>query len=100
MEASTLQVVEGTNKVEDARKSLSQIVQVATRVNELFQGISIATTSQVQTSQSVKQVMETLSTQSQKSSETSREVAIALQETANVASKLQASVETFKVDAA
>jgi methyl-accepting chemotaxis protein PixJ len=100
MEASTLQVVEGTNKVEDARKSLSQIVQVATRVNELFQGISIATTSQVQTSQSVKQVMENLSTQSQKSSETSREVAIALQETANVASKLQASVETFKVDAA
>jgi twitching motility protein PilJ len=99
MEASTLQVVEGTNKVEDARKSLSQIVEVARRVNELFQGISIATTSQVQTSQSVKLVMENLSTQSQKSSETSRDVAIALQETADVASKLQASVETFKVDA-
>jgi methyl-accepting chemotaxis protein PixJ len=99
MEASTLQVVEGTNKVEDARKSLSQIVEVARKVNELFQGISKATTSQVQTSQSVKQVMENLSTQSQKSSETSREVAIALQETANVASKLQASVETFKVEA-
>lgn len=100
MEASTLQVVEGTNKVEDARKSLVQIVEVARQVNELFQGISIATTSQVQTSQSVKLVMENLSIQSQKSSETSREVAIALQETANVASKLQASVETFKVDAA
>lgn len=99
MEASTLQVVEGTNKVEDARKSLSQIVEVARKVNELFQGISIATTSQVQTSQSVKLVMENLSTQSQKSSETSRDVAIALQETADVASKLQASVETFKVDA-
>jgi len=100
MEASTLQVVEGTNKVEDARKSLVQIVEVAKKVNELFQGISIATTSQVATSQSVKLVMENLSTQSQKSSATSREVAIALQETANVASKLQASVETFKVDAA
>lgn len=100
MEASTLQVVEGTNKVEDARKSLNQIVEVARRVNELFQGISQATISQVETSQSVKQVMESLSTQSQKSSETSREVAIALQETANVASKLQASVETFKVEAA
>lgn len=99
MEASTLQVVEGTNKVEDARKSLNQIVEVARKVNELFQGISIATTSQVQTSQSVKLVMENLSNQSQKSSETSREVAIALQETANVASKLQASVETFKVNA-
>ncbi|TYQ25849.1 HAMP domain-containing protein [Pseudanabaena sp. UWO311] len=100
MESSTLQVVEGTNKVEDARKSLSQIVDVARKVNELFQGISTATTSQVQTSQSVKLVMENLSTQSQKSSATSREVAIALQETADVASKLQASVETFKVDAA
>jgi twitching motility protein PilJ len=99
MEASTLQVVEGTNKVEDARKSLSQIVEVARQVNELFQGISNATTSQVQTSQAVKLVMENLLTQSQKSSETSREVAIALQETANVASKLQASVETFKVAA-
>ena len=100
MEASTLQVVEGTNKVEDARKSLNQIVEVARKVNELFQGISIATTSQVQTSQSVKLVMENLSTQSQKSSETSREVSIALQETANVASKLQTSMETFKVEAA
>jgi twitching motility protein PilJ len=99
MEASTLQVVEGTNKVEDARKSLSKIVEVAQKVNELFQGISTATTSQVQTSQSVKLVMENLSNQSQKSSETSREVAIALQETANVASQLQASVETFKVNA-
>lgn len=100
MEASTLQVVEGTNKVEDARKSLSQIVEVARQVNELFQGISNATTSQVQTSQAVKLIMENISTQSQKSSETSRDVAIALQETANVASKLQASVETFKVDVA
>lgn len=100
MEASTVQVVEGTNKVEDARKSLSQIVEVARKVNELFQGISLATTSQVQTSQSVRVVMQNISNQSQKSSATSREVAIALQETADVASKLQASVETFKVEAA
>ena len=100
MEASTVQVVEGTNRVEEARKSLNQIVQVSRQVNKLFQDISIATTSQVKTSQSVKLVMENLSTQSQKSSETSRDVAIALQETADVASKLQASVETFKVDAA
>ena len=100
MEASTVQVVEGTNRVEEARKSLNQIVQVSRQVNKLFQDISIATTSQVKTSQSVKLVMENLSTQSQKSSETSRDVAIALQETADVASKLQTSVETFKVDAA
>jgi methyl-accepting chemotaxis protein len=100
MESSTMQVVEGTNRVEDARQSLNQIVQVSRQVNELFQEISRATISQVQTSQSVRSLMSNLSSQSQRSSETSRGVAIALQETANVASKLQASVEMFKVDAA
>ena len=98
MEASTVQVVEGTNRVEDARQSLNQIVQVSQQINELFQEISIATNSQVQTSQSVRSLMAELSAQSQSSSQTSRDVAIALQETADVASQLQASVETFKVD--
>ena len=98
MEASTEQVVEGTNRVEDARKSLNQIVEVSERVNDLFQEISIATTSQVQTSQSVRSLMENLSTQSQRSSQTSRDVATALQETVDVTNLLQASVETFKVE--
>lgn len=99
MEASTVQVVEGTNRVEEARKSLSQIVQVSRQVNELFKQISLATSNQVEISQSVRSLMANLSTQSQKSSETSRNVAIALQETADVASQLQASMQTFKVDA-
>lgn len=98
MQASTLQVVEGTNRVENARKSLNQIVEVSRQVNELFQNISLATTSQVKTSESVRSLMSTLSTQSQQSSDTSRDVAIALQETADIASQLQSSVETFKVN--
>jgi methyl-accepting chemotaxis protein PixJ len=97
MQASTVQVVEGTNRVEDARKSLNQITEISRRVNTLFQEISLATTSQVQTSQSVRSLMSDLSTQSQRSSETSRDVAISLQGTADVASQLQSSVETFKV---
>lgn len=100
MEASTVQVVEGTNRVEDARQSLNQIVQVSQQINELFQEILIATTSQVQTSQSVRSLIAEISAQSQHSSLTSRDVAIALQKTADVASQLQASVETFKVDVA
>ncbi len=98
MESSTEQVVEGTNRVEDARKSLNQIVEVSKRVNNLFQEISSATTSQVQTSQSVRSLMKNLSTQSQQSSQTSRDVASALQETVDVTNLLQASVETFKVE--
>jgi methyl-accepting chemotaxis protein PixJ len=97
MQASTVQVVEGTNRVEDARKSLNQIMEISRKVNTLFQEISLATTSQVQTSQSVRSLMSDLSTQSQRSSETSRDVAISLQGTADVASQLQSSVETFKV---
>ena len=98
MQASTLQVVEGTSRVENARKSLNQIVEVSRKVNALFQNISLATTSQVKTSESVRSLMSTLSTQSQQSSDTSRDVAIALQETADIASQLQSSVETFKVN--
>lgn len=98
MEASTVQVVEGTNLVEEARKSLSQIMQVSRQVNELFQEISLATTSQVQTSESVRSLMSTLSQQSQNSSEVSRNVSKALQATAEVANQLQASVQTFKVE--
>ena len=97
MEASTVQVVECTSRVEDARKSFNQIVAVSQQLNQLFQEISLATTSQAQTSQSVRSLMANLSTQSQRSSETSRNVAIALQETVDVTSQLQASVETFKV---
>jgi len=98
MQASTLQVVEGTNRVENARKSLNQIVEVSRQVNALFQDISLATTSQVKTSESVRSLMSNLSNQSQQSSDISRDVAIALQETADIASQLQASVETFKVN--
>jgi twitching motility protein PilJ len=98
MESSTVQVVEGASRVEDARKSFNQIVAVSQQVNELFQEISLATTSQAQTSQSVRSLMANLSTQSQRSSETSRDVAIALQGTADVTSQLQESVETFKVE--
>lgn len=99
MEASTEQVVAGTQQVESARKSLAQIVQSSQKVNELFQSISGATVSQVQTSQAVKALMQNLATMSQKSSQTSRNVSEALQQTVDVASQLQASVETFKVDA-
>jgi methyl-accepting chemotaxis protein PixJ len=98
MQASTVQVVEGTNRVEDARKSLNQIMEISRKVNTLFQDISLATTSQVKTSQSVRSLMFDLSAQSQRSSETSRDVALSLQGTADVASQLQSSVETFKVE--
>jgi len=98
MEASTEQVVAGTQQVELARKSLGQIVEVSRKVNELFQNISGATVSQVKTSEAVKILMENLATMSQKSSQTSRNVSEALQETVGVANQLQASVETFKVN--
>jgi methyl-accepting chemotaxis protein len=97
METSTLQVVEGTKQVEEARHSLAQIVSVSRQANQLFQAIAAATTDQVQTSEIVRQLMEQVAAISRQSSVTSRDVSAALQETVQVAEQLQDSVSTFKI---
>ncbi|MEI6427161.1 MAG: methyl-accepting chemotaxis protein [Pseudanabaena sp. ELA607] len=97
METSTVQVVEGTKQVEEARNSLVQIVNVSRQVNQLFQAIATATTDQVETSESVRQLMEEIAAISRHSSATSRDVSSALQETVQVAERLQQSMATFKI---
>jgi len=97
MESSTSQVVEGTKQVEEAKQSLGQILEASRQVNELFQSISIATTSQVNTSEVVKKLMAGVAAISQRSSFTSKEVSQALQETVEITKQLQESVGAFKV---
>ncbi len=98
MESSTSQVVEGTKQVEEAKQSLGRILEVSRQVNELFQSISTATSSQVNTSEIVKALMEKVSATSQRSSSTSKEVSQSLQETVQITKQLQESVGTFKVN--
>ncbi|MBW4447666.1 MAG: methyl-accepting chemotaxis protein [Spirirestis rafaelensis WJT71-NPBG6] len=98
MEVGTAQVVEGTRIVEDAKYSLSQILDVSRQIDSLVQSISTATTSQVETSQSVSQLMREIAKVSECTSYSSRQVSESLQQTAVISQELQESVETFKVD--
>jgi methyl-accepting chemotaxis protein len=98
MEVGTSQVVEGTRLVEQTKTSLGKIVEVSQSVDQLLQSISKATVSQTESSQKVAQLMATIAQISEKTSYTSEQVSHNLQETVAIAQELQTSVETFKVD--
>lgn len=97
MEIGTTQVVEGTHIVEEAKQSLSQILDVSRQIDSLVQSISTATASQVETSQSVSQLMKDIAAVSQRTSDSSRQVSESLQQTVEISQQLQETVETFKV---
>ncbi|MDZ7965612.1 MAG: methyl-accepting chemotaxis protein [Nostoc sp. DedSLP03] len=97
MEIGTTQVVEGTRIVEEAKQSLSEILDVSSQIDSLVQSISTATASQVETSQSVSQLMKDIAAISQRSSDSSRQVSESLQQTVDISQQLQETVEAFKV---
>lgn len=96
MEQSTTQVVEGTYLVEDAKQSLSRILEVSQQIDELVQYISAATVSQVETSETVANLMRQIAQVSERTSESSLQVSTALQQTVEIAQELQASVGAFE----
>ncbi|MBV9388112.1 MAG: methyl-accepting chemotaxis protein [Chroococcidiopsidaceae cyanobacterium CP_BM_ER_R8_30] len=100
METGTAQVVEGTNLVANAKKSLEQIMDVSNQIDQLVQSISTATVSQASTSQSMTHLMKEVAEVSERTSEFSRQISSSLQQTVEVARQLQGSVDTFKVEAA
>ena len=97
MELGTTQVVEGTHLVEDAKQSLSQILEVSRQIDTLVQSISSATVSQAETSQAVTELMKEIALVSERTSNSTRQVSGSLKETVGIAAQLQASVGTFKV---
>ena len=84
MEVGTIQVVEGTRIVEDAKQSLNQILDVSRQIDSLVHSISTATASQVQTSQTVSQLMKDIAAVSQRTSDSSRQVSQSLQQTVEI----------------
>lgn len=97
MEVGTTQVVEGTHLVEDAKHSLSQILEVSQQIDALVESISTAAVSQAQTSQAVTVLMKQIAQVSQGTSDSTLRVSSSLQDTVAVAQQLQASVGTFNV---
>lgn len=99
MELSTSQVVEGTQSVEQTKTSLKQIIELSNQMDSFLQSISTATIDQVATSQAVKLDMAAVALISEQTSDSSKQVSTALQQTVTIAKELQASVGKFKVDA-
>lgn len=98
MEVGTTQVVEGSQLVEEAKKNLTQILEVSRQIDQLAQMISTATVSQAKTSQSVNTLMQDIAQTSNRTSGASRQVSGALQQTVQVAQQLQESVGAFKLN--
>ncbi|NEP12290.1 MAG: GAF domain-containing protein [Symploca sp. SIO2C1] len=99
MEQSTTQVVEGTTLAGDAKQSLEEILQVSRQIDQLVQSISDATVSQTQTSQAITNLMSDIAFVSARNSDASNQVSLSLQQTVEIAQKLQDSVGQFKIGA-
>ncbi|WP_026735206.1 methyl-accepting chemotaxis protein [Fischerella sp. PCC 9605] len=98
MEQGTIQVVEGSRIVENAKISLNQILSVSRQIDELVQSISQATVSQVETSQAVTKLIAEISQVSESTSSSSRQISQSLQQTVGISEELQATVAKFKVN--
>ncbi|WP_035139496.1 methyl-accepting chemotaxis protein [Fischerella sp. PCC 9605] len=97
MEQGTIQVVEGSRIVENAKISLNQILSVSRQIDELVQSISQATVSQVETSQAVTKLIAEISQVSESTSSSSRQISQSLQQTVRISQELQATVAKFKI---
>ncbi len=97
IETGTGQVVESSNLVKTTQQQLQEVLAQSDRVNQLMKSISAATVDQTKTSTAVTALIKQAAENSQQRSETSAQLAQAIQDTAQVTQTLQASVEQFKV---
>jgi twitching motility protein PilJ len=98
MDVGTQQVIDGTKKAEQARQSLSEIIQVSQRIDTLVRSITEDTIKQTETSRTVAQVMQSVELTAQETSQESQRVSGSLQNLVSVARSLQESVERFRVE--
>ncbi|NEO92911.1 MAG: HAMP domain-containing protein, partial [Moorea sp. SIO3G5] len=99
MEEGTQQVIEGTKRAEQAKRSLEDIVQVANRIDALVRAITADTIEQTETSRAVAQVMQSVELTAQETSQEAQRVSGALQNLVGVAGELRTFVERFRVEA-
>ncbi len=98
MDLGTQQVIDGTKRAEQARQSLSDIIQVSQRIDTLVRSITEDTIKQTETSRTVAQVMQSVELTAQETSQESQRVSASLQNLVSVARSLLESVERFRVD--
>ncbi len=98
MEEGTQQVIEGTKRAEQAKRSLEDIVRVSNRIDALVRSIAADTVEQTETSRAVAQVMQSVELTAQETSQEAQRVSGALANLVGVARDLLTSVERFRVE--
>lgn len=98
MEESLQQVKDVTERAEQAKRALEDIIQVSNRIDALVRSITADTDEQRENSRGVAKVMQAVELTAQATSQESQRVAVSLQNLVGIARDLIASVERFKVD--
>jgi twitching motility protein PilJ len=98
MEEGIQQVIDVTERSEQAKKSLEDIIQVSNRIDTLVRSITADTVKQRENSLNVAQVMQSVELTAQETSQESQRVAGSLQKLVGISRDLLSSVERFKVD--
>jgi twitching motility protein PilJ len=98
MEEGIQQVIDVTEKSEQAKRSLEDIIEVSNRIDTLVRSITADTVKQRENSRSVAQVMQAVELTAQETSQESQRVAGSLQNLVSISRELLTSVERFRVE--
>jgi twitching motility protein PilJ len=98
MEEGIQQVIDVTDKSEQAKRSLEDIIEVSNRIDTLVRSITGDTVKQRENSRSVAQVMQAVELTAQETSQESQRVAGSLQTLVSISRELLTSVERFRVE--
>ncbi len=98
MEEGIQEVIDVTERAEQAKTALEDIIQVSNRIDTLVRSITADTVEQRENSRAVAQVMQSVELTAQATSQESQRVGGALQNLVGIARGLLASVERFRID--
>ncbi|BAQ62842.1 methyl-accepting chemotaxis protein [Geminocystis sp. NIES-3708] len=98
MEEGIQQVRDVTDRSEQAKRALEDIIQVSNRIDALVRSITADTDEQRENSRGVAKVMQAVELTAQATSQESQRVAGSLQNLVGIAKDLISSVERFKVE--
>ena len=98
MEEGIQEVIDVTERAEQAKTALEDIIQVSNRIDTLVRSITADTVEQRENSRAVAQVMQSVELTAQATSQESQRVGGALQNLVGIARGLLSSVERFRID--
>ena len=98
MEEGIQEVKDVTNRADQAKTALEDIIQVSNRIDTLVRSITADTVEQRENSRAVAQVMQSVELTAQATSQESQRVAGSLQSLVSIARNLLSSVERFRID--